>query len=182
MYDRSCYLFELEVLVAMVEIEAGVDRRPGLAALEVCDGEAVTRLFGRLSAVSVYRRFFSPAVKPEQLSATLARLDHHDSEAVAAIDGGEVIGVAQYSRAAGSPLADLAIVIADGWQRQGLGTRLVAALAERARAEGIEGFAVDIQGDNYAALKLLKRVAPEVRLAFSGGIGEGVIPLRPDER
>ncbi len=165
----------------MVEIEAGVKGRPGLATLEACDGEAVTRLFGRLSLESVYRRFFSPAVKPEQLSASMARLDHHDREAVAAVQGGEVIGIAQYSRATGSPLAELAIVIADTCQRQGLGTRLVAALAERAVAEGIEGFAVDIQGDNYGALKLFKRVAPGVRLAFSGGIGEGVIPLRRDE-
>lgn len=166
----------------MVEIEAGVKGRPGLATLESCDGDAVTRLFGRLSPESVYRRFFSPAVKPERLGASLARLDHHDREAVAAVEVGEVVGVAQYSRAAGSRLADLAVVIADGWQRQGLGTRLVAALAERAVAEGVEGFAVDIQGDNYGALKLFRRVAPGVRLAFSGGIGEGVIRLERDGR
>lgn len=166
----------------MVEIEAGIEGRPGLATLEVGDGDAVTRLFGRLSPESVYRRFFSPAVKPEQLRASLARLDHHDREAVAAVEGGEVIGVAQYARSGGSRLADLAIVIADGWQRQGLGTRLLTALSERAVAEGIDGFAVDIQGDNYAALKLFKRVAPGVRLTFLGGIGEGVIPLRQEER
>ena len=73
--------------------------------------------------------------------------------------------------------ADMAIVVADAWQRQGVGTRLVAALAERAASEGIEGFAVDIQGDNYGALKLFKRVAPGVRMTFSAGVGEAVIPL-----
>ena len=68
-------------------------------------------------------------------------------------------------------------MVADAWQRQGLGTRLVAALAERAKAEGITGFTVDVQGDNFGVLKLLKRIAPGLRLVFSGGVGEGVIPL-----
>lgn len=161
----------------MVVIEASKDGRPGLASLEASDGEAMTRLFYRLSAESVYRRFFSPISKPDQLRAAVARLDHHDREAVAAVEGGEVVGVAQYSRAPGSRHAELAVVVADEWQRQGLGTRLVAALAERALAEGIDAFAVDIQGDNFGALRLFKRVAPRVRLAFSAGIGEAVIPL-----
>ena len=167
----------------MVEIEAARIGRPGLAGLEVSDGDALTRLFYRLSPESVYRRFFSPLSRPDQLRASLARLDHHDRAAVAAVEGGEIVGVAQYSRAPGARHADLAIVVADGWQRQGLGMRLVAALAERAAAEGIEGFAVDIQGDNYGAQRLFKRVAPGARLAFSAGVGEGFIPLpREDER
>jgi RimJ/RimL family protein N-acetyltransferase len=167
----------------MVEIEAATGGRPGLATLEVSDGDALTRLFYRLSPESVYRRFFSPLSNPDQLRASMARLDHHDREAVAAVEGGEVVGVAQYSRAPGARHADLAIVVADDWQGQGLGTRLVAALADRAAAEGIDGFTVDIQGDNHRALRLFKRVAPGARLAFSAGVGEGVIPLsREDER
>jgi len=71
--------------------------------------------------------------------------------------------------------------VADGWQRQGIGTRLVAALAERARAEGIMAFALDVQGDNFGALKLLRRVAPDVRLVFASGVGEGRIRLDKDE-
>jgi len=161
----------------MVMIEASNAGRPGLATLEASDGDAVTRLFYRLSSESVYRRFFSPLSRPDQLRAVVTRLDHRHNDAVAAVEGGEVVGLAQYSRGPGSSVADLAIVVADGWQRQGLGTRLVAALAERAAAEGIDSFAVDIQGDNYGALRLLKRVAPSVRLVYSSGIGEGVIPL-----
>ena len=141
----------------------------------------MVRLFHRLSPESVYRRFFSPTSKPDLLVASVLRVDHHDREAVAAVEGGEVIGVAQYARLAGADEADLAIAVADGWQRQGIGTRLVAALAERARAEGIAAFAVDVQGDNFGALKLLRRVAPDVRLVFASGVGEGRIPLAKDE-
>ena len=161
----------------MIEIESARHGRPGLASLEPSDHELVAGLFGRLSPESVYRRFFSPISRPDLFIASVLRTDHHDREAVAATDGGQVVAVAQYVRLAGSREADLAIVVADEWQRQGIGTRLVAALAERARAEGITAFAVDIQGDNFGALRLLKRVTPDIHLAFSGGVGEGRIPL-----
>ena len=161
----------------MIEIESATCGRPGLVRLEPSDREQVARLFGRLSPESVYRRFFSPISRPDQFVASVLRTDHHDREAVAATDGGEVVGVAQYVRLAGSREADMAIVVADEWQRQGIGTRLVAALAERARAEGITAFAVDVQGDNFGALRLLKRIGPGTRLAFSAGVGAGRIHL-----
>src|SRR5438067_952249 len=165
----------------MIEIESASQDRPGLVSLEPSDREQVARLFGRLSPESVYRRFFSPTSRPDQLIASILRTDHHDREAVAATDGGEIVGMAQYVRLAGSREADMAIVVADDWQRQGIGTRLVAALAARAAAEGITRFSVDIQGDNYGALRLFKRAAPGSRLTFSGGIGEGFIPLAGGE-
>jgi len=165
----------------MVMIEASSEGCPALATLEATDGDALVRLFDRLSPESVYRRYFTPVRRRERLRESVSRIDHHDREAIAAVEGGEVVGLAEYARAPGSPVADLAIVVADAWQRQGLGTRLIAALAERAAEEGLEGFAVDIQGDNFGALRLFKRVAPGVRMAFSAGIGEAVIPLVREE-
>ena len=140
----------------MIQIESATANRPGLVALEPSDGDKVARLFGRLSAESLYRRFFSPI-------------------------GGEIVGVAQYARSKGRSEADLAIVVADAWQRQGIGTRLVAALADRAMSQGITAFAVDVQGDNHASIRLLRRVAPGIRLAFSEGVGEGSFPLSASE-
>lgn len=161
----------------MVEIEAGYGGRPGLATLESTDAHLLARLFDRLSAESIYRRFFSPIRRPDMFQASLARTDQFDREAVAAVAEGELVGVAQYSRRPGRGQAELAIVIADDWQRQGIGTRLIAALAERALAAGIDSFAVDIQGDNFGALRLFKRFAPAARMTFSAGVGEGVIRL-----
>ena len=161
----------------MIEIECGRDGRPGLARLESSDGELLGRFFCRLSPESVYRRFFSPISKPDYFIRLLLRVDHYDRDAIAAVEGGEIVGVTQYSRLPGASQADLAIVVADSWQRQGLGTRLIAALADRAGAKGIDTFAVAIQGDNFGAMRLLKRIAPGARLAFSGGVGEAVIPL-----
>lgn len=161
----------------MIEIESGRDGQPGLASLEPSDGELLGRLFCRLSPESVYRRFFSPISKPDDFIRLLLRVDRYDRDAIAAVEGGEIVGLAQYSRLPGASQADLAIVVADGWQRQGLGTRLIAVLAERAVAQGINTFAVAIQGDNFGAQRLFTRIAPGARLALSGGVGEGVIQL-----
>jgi GNAT superfamily N-acetyltransferase len=161
----------------MVEIEAGCQGRPGLAALEPADGPLLGRLFERLSPESVYRRFFSPITTSDLFEASVLHLDHSDREAVGAVVGGELVGVAQYVRRHARGEAELAIVVADEWQRQGLGTRLIAALADRAVAAGIGAFAVDIQGDNFGALKLFRRVARGARLTFSAGVGEGFIAL-----
>lgn len=161
----------------MVMIEGSTAGRPGLATLEASDGPAMLGLFGRLSPESVYRRYFTPVVRRDALLASVARIDHSDREAIAAVAGGQVVGVVEYSRPPGSPVADMAIVVADGWQKQGLGTRLVAAAAARALEAGIRSFAVDIQGDNVGALRLFKRVAPGARMKFSAGVGEAVVAL-----
>lgn len=161
----------------MVEIEAGCEGRPGLAALEPSDVPLVGRMFRRLSATSIYWRFFSPVSRPDLLERSVSQVDHTDREAVGAVVGGELVGIAQYVRRRGDTRAQLAIVIVDEWQRQGIGTRLVAALGEHALKAGIDSFEVDIQGDNYGALKLFKRVAPGARLSYSSGVGEGIIPL-----
>jgi len=161
----------------VIHFESATSNRPGLVVLEPSDGEPVARLFGRLSTESVYRRFFSPISRPEQFTAAVLRVDRRDRVAIAAVEKGEIVGVAQYARTHGKSEADLAIVVADAWQKQGLGTRLVAALADRAASHGITAFAVDVQGDNYAVIKLLRRVAPGIRLTFSGGVGEGSFAL-----
>ena len=164
----------------MVEIEAARLGCPGLAELEDGDEAAVAKLFSRMSPESLYRRFFSPIGRVEQFTSAVMRNDRYDRAAVAAVVDGEVVGVAQYSRVPGSSTAGLGIMVADDWQRQGLGIRLVAALAERARGDGISSFSVDVQGDNFGALRLLQRVAPGVRLAYSAGVGEGSFPISRD--
>src|SRR2546430_6195232 len=105
----------------MVEIEAPRAGCPGLARLEPGDEAAVARLFGRLTPESIYRRFFSPISRVEQFTSSVLRVDQHDRAAVAAVAGGEVIGVAPYSRAPGACTADLAVMGADAWPRPGLG-------------------------------------------------------------
>jgi RimJ/RimL family protein N-acetyltransferase len=164
----------------MVVIAQEDDRRPGLAQLEPGDGDRLRALFYRLSPESIYRRFLTPIARPEQIPAKrLLDLDHRDREAIVATVGGEIIGVARYVRRQPSDAAEVAVVVADGWQRQGVATRLLTQLAERARRVGIRRFTLTVQGDNAAALALLRRFRPEVRLILSQGVFEGSMPVVP---
>ena len=164
-------------MIAMQTSSAG---HVSLAQLERSDGEALRRLFFRLSPATVYRRFHSPISRPEQAHPErLLDIDHHDREAVVAVVGGEIVGVARYARWPGTDRADLAVVVADEWQRQGLATRMLGGLAELAQSAGIESFTASVQGDNHQALGLLRRFRPIEKTTFSQGLCEMTLSVRP---
>ena len=50
----------------MIAMQAATQGQVGLARLERSDGEALCRFFYRLSPETVYRRFQSPLVRPDQ--------------------------------------------------------------------------------------------------------------------
>src|SRR5262245_51411164 len=101
----------------------GTAQTPALARLEPGDGELLRRFFYRPSPETVYRRFMSPLARPEQARPErLLDVDHRDREAILAVVDGEIVGVARYSRRGRSDSADLAVVVADAWQRRGVAT------------------------------------------------------------
>jgi RimJ/RimL family protein N-acetyltransferase len=86
-------------------------------------------------------------------------VDHHDHEALGAVDHvrGGGVGIARYVRNREDPgAAEIAVTIVDGWQGRGLGTELLARLSDRARQEGIGRFTALVAADNAAAAGLLR--------------------------
>jgi RimJ/RimL family protein N-acetyltransferase len=168
-------IMKLEV-VGMIAMQAATQGQVGLARLERSDGEALCRFFYRLSPETVYRRFHSPLVRPDQARPErLLDIDHHNREAVVAVVDGEIVGVARYFRRPGIDTAELAVVVADEWQRRGLATRLVSGLIELARSAGVQRFTVNIQADNRPALALLRQF-DHPGATFSAGHYESAIP------
>ena len=165
--------------MVMFENEAGA---PALGLLEAGDAEPLRRFFYRLSPETVYRRFLSPIARPEQAHPErLLDLDHHDREAILAAVEGEIVGIARYFRVEGSDSAEIAVVVADEYQHHGLGTRLLARLAEAARRNGIREFAVTVQADNRASIGLVRHFDPEVRFHLAGAVYEATLPLTQEE-
>ncbi len=128
--------------------------------VEPTDKPLLAGAFDELSEESRYRRFFTSLreLSPAQL-AYLTEVDHHDHEALLAIEPstGACVGVARFVRIA-LEAAEPAIVVSDGWQRLGLGSALLDALATRARAEGITRFSATILAENTDAIRLLERL------------------------
>lgn len=128
--------------------------------------------FARLSAASRWMRFLSPK---KELSAAelsyLTDLDHHDHEALGALEhgGGRGVGIARYIRQADDPsTADVAVTIADDWQGRGVGTALLARLSDRAREENIRRFSALVAVDNVAVAGLLRHARASLVRRDSG--------------
>jgi RimJ/RimL family protein N-acetyltransferase len=138
------------------------------------DAPALAAGFARLSARSRYLRFLTGK---RELTARELRyfteVDHHDHEALAAVDpaAGRGLGVARYIRSAGDAhSADIALTVVDDWQGRGIGTALLARLAERARQEGIRRFTALASADNVAVARLARAAGAVLRRGEFGTV------------
>lgn len=148
-----------------------------LRPLSPGDGDRLRRFGQRLSPESRYRRFLSPIACSPELVARLLDVDHRDREAIVLLEDDEIVAVARYARQAGAESADIAIVVADDWQRRGLGALLLRRLARLARLRGVRSFSGAIAGENRPAQVLVAALAPGVRAWSASGLVEFEIPL-----
>jgi GNAT superfamily N-acetyltransferase len=147
-------------------------------------GDRLARLVSRLSPETRYRRFFSPVTKlDERMVAYLVGVDHDQREALVALVDDEIIGVARYDRRHDDPaIAEVAVVVEDAWQGNGVGRFLMKRLGFEADRRGITRFTADVLPSNEAPVKLARAVAPMVEVSFSGGETHLNIPLRRPRR
>jgi RimJ/RimL family protein N-acetyltransferase len=132
--------------------------RVRIRPIEPSDRAALAAGFARLSPESRFRRFLSPKKElSERDLDELTQVDHHDREALVALEAAtdEGLAVARFVRT-GADRAEPAVAVADDWQGRGLGTLLVDALAERAHAEGIRTFTATVLATNARAIALLE--------------------------
>jgi|tagenome__1003787_1003787.scaffolds.fasta_scaffold20823013_4 ribosomal protein S18 acetylase RimI-like enzyme len=141
------------------------------------------RLWGRLSRETVYRRFHAPVhALPEETVRHLVTVDHDLREAVVAVVGGEVVGVARYDRPAeDSSTAEVAVLVEDAWQGVGLGRQLLAELTDLAARRGVRTLTATVQPDNGPVLGLLRRVLPGSTLTPEADVYAVTSPLAPPE-
>jgi GNAT superfamily N-acetyltransferase len=146
------------------------------------DKAALEAGLAHLSKESVYRRFLSP--KPSFSAAELRYLTEVDGHAHVAfvVDDpahpGKVIAVGRWVRLAADPTAaEIAITVADCWQRRGIGSLLARVLGEEARAQGIQRFTATVSGENIPALRLLEKAADQLVLSHNGALEDAIVDL-----
>ena len=131
------------------------------------DRALLTDLLVRLSDATRWLRYFSTGTKSFVLAGQEAtRMAHrhtHDHAALVATirrgDVEEAIAVAEVMRDQRTPtIGELAIVVRDDYQAQGVGSALGGQLAQIARAIGITTVRADILFENRAAQRLMCRV------------------------
>ena len=136
------------------------------------DDERLVRMWPRLSPDTVYRRFHSPLRRlPMATVRHLVQVDHELREAVVAVVGDEVVGVARYERSPDDPAsAEFAVVVEDDWQGLGLGRQLLLELTELAGRRGVRRLTATVQADNDRMLRLIRRLLPGSRFTRDSGV------------
>jgi RimJ/RimL family protein N-acetyltransferase len=148
--------------------------RISLRQVRAGDRAGMAALFARLTPESRHRRFLSP--KRELTAGELTYftdIDHLNHEAIAAIDHRDdsIVGVARYVRDADqADVAEMAIEVADAFQRMGIGTALARLTLQRARANGLTFLTARTLWENRAARGLLRQHGFRARQSHGGEI------------
>jgi GNAT superfamily N-acetyltransferase len=131
---------------------------------------------GRLSEDSRQRRFLS--AKPRFTEAELRYLtevDGVDHVAYVALRGDaprELVAVARLVRDPERGSAEIAIVVADCWQRRGVGTLLGGVLATAARDRDVRWLTATMASDNVAAHRLFAQISTRLHHERDGAVDE----------
>ncbi len=125
--------------------------------------QGLLALLGRCSAECLYERFLTraPAAGRRHVDSLYADPDAYTVVAERRRSGGELVGFGSLFFA-GSHDAEVALLVADGYQGQGIGTRLAAHLCEYATARGVRRLELTALARNHRIARLFRRCAPTV--------------------
>jgi acetyltransferase len=154
---------------------AGLRIRP----VEPGDAAALREFLSGLSLDTVYRRFFTGFGKmADRFVARLVCLDHVRREALVAVVGPAIIGFADYAVLAAEPdTVEFGVVIADDWQRHGIGPALSRDLLGLAAGRGATTVRAHTLAENARAARMLRRRWPAGRPVRDGTLLIWDLPL-----
>ncbi len=170
------------------ELERWIDLPDGqsvfLRPLKLTDEALLKALFYKLSPESIHYRFFQllKSMPHEKLQEFL-RIDYEADMAFVVLtssvdEDAEMVGIAHYLRDPRTNFADAAFLVRDDWQGRGLGTRLMGALVEAARRQGIAGFTADVLARNAAMLRVFHNSGYPVESRMEEGVYNLRIPFQ----
>jgi L-amino acid N-acyltransferase YncA len=142
---------------------------PVLRTATVEDADAVVAMHERCSYESRTRRYHVPMPKLTARTARHLSAPAGGVSVVADVDGA-VIGMATAApwEELGSTTMEVAVLVEDGWQGQGLGLRLLRQVVEEARALGADRVVCMVQPENHAMLRTLERLRMRSRVVRDG--------------
>jgi acetyltransferase len=129
------------------------------------DQDAFQTFVRGLSPESRTNRFLYPLqeLAPASLQA-LTQPDQARHVGLVAVEGERIVGEGRFVALGTSERGELALAVADDWQRQGLGARLLGALSGAALRTGIAFLEGEVLRTNVAMLKLMRRAGFRVSI------------------
>jgi GNAT superfamily N-acetyltransferase len=146
------------------------------------DAPALRDLLDACSPETLRLRFLGPRrdFPPDYLAEVLAgRPERHDAVAAYAPGAGSprLVGLGSLALPPGAPAAEVGLLVADAWQRQGAGGALLDVLLVRARARGVRRVSASVLHGRSALLAALGRRLPAEHLAYGADGPSGVYKL-----
>ncbi len=147
------------------------------------DREALVRFFEGLSPTASQRRFLTGmgGSMPRTLVDQLL-VGGRGGGALVAVVPGRIVAHALWAPTSGQagPVAEIALVVADDCQRQGIGSLLLEALTAEMVYAGIERVQVVTGADNRPVLAMLRTRRPGVRpIERDGPVVTYELPVAP---
>ena len=146
------------------------------------DEPRLVHLYERLSHDTRYQRFFSVMQRlPTDWAHFLANVDYKRRFALVVEASGDpaLIAVGRYEPSGHDPtVAELAVVVQDGWQGRGIGRVLMDGLLREAASHGITRFRAYVLGDNRRMLQLLRRYTDVVEQRTERGVVDLLLSAR----
>ena len=133
------------------------------------DAAALVALHARLSADTIYRRYFGarPHLSPDVVER-FTRVDGRARFALVALRVADLVAVARYEGRPGERSAELAVVVDDALQHQGVGRLMLERLVDVAREAGLATIVADVLAGNVAMLSLLRTLGLPGRTESDG--------------
>jgi acyl-CoA synthetase (NDP forming)/GNAT superfamily N-acetyltransferase len=146
------------------------------------DREALTALYTRASPRSRYLRFFTAGISIDrEVQRLVTPADDH--VVLLAEHDGLAVGVGSYE-ILNSEQAEIAALVDDDWQGEGIGSLLIEQLAAVARRAGIRELVGDVLASNVNMLRTSADLAPGIARDHDEDpeVVRVRIPTQPDER
>jgi acyl-CoA hydrolase/GNAT superfamily N-acetyltransferase len=163
------------------ELETLRTTRKGLEILlrpvRIADEPLLKEFFHSLSDQSIYRRFISVRTDmPHERLQEFVVIDYTKETVILAVIEHEeqpiVIGVGQYGIDESTHTAEVALVVRDDHQNQGVGTELLSYLTYLAKRKGLLGFSAEVLVDNQAMLHLFEQGGFAIEKRRGAGVYE----------
>ena len=131
------------------------------------DAEIEQSFVRKLSAKSKYFRFMRSVNElTQEMLVRFTQLDYHRELALIGLteqNGEEVeVGVTRYAMNPDGKSCEFAVIVADEWQRKGIGSHLMNTLMDAARQRGFQTMDGEILADNHNMLGLVKSLGFQI--------------------
>jgi RimJ/RimL family protein N-acetyltransferase len=170
-------------MTAPQDYPAGLERKISLKNGETLrirpirpdDEPRLVALYDRLSRRTAYQRFFTVMPRlPTDWVHYFANVDYRRRLALVAeretVGGVELVGVGRFEPADGEATAEVAFVLADGYQGQGLGQVLLDEVVRAGTERGLKRFRAEVLGENHRMLRLLAHRTRILERSISQGV------------